>query len=408
MTGPMPTAPKAAGAATVVANASQLTKAFKAATGGETILLAATNFGDVSLHNANPTSLVTIKSADPDADASFRTLKLTNVSNILLEDIDIHNPIAPGAPKTQAMQINKVTNVTLSGIDLAGSLDGDSSNDAHGIIITGGDNISILDSTFRQVRAAIVIGRSSDIIVAGNTITEGREGVNIGQVDGGLFERNLVTAMQPMAHDHPDAFQVHNGSGIGASNDLAFRNNVIIQDNGLALQGIYVHSERDDEGIHHSNISIENNFYRGNSRHAISVTHTDDVLISGNTVLYSGSGGLVPAVLVGDVHGARVERNIATLLYENRNSGSTDLVWADNIDVWDPKFRIGVAESTLFQPMTPGEIDFGRLAPRIDGPGAGLGFAATGEIGGFEGPTGMMMAAYVPQFEAAYATPLLV
>lgn len=385
-----------------VATPAQLVQAVRTARGGETILLASANFGDVSLANARPAGLVTIKSANPDADAVFRTLKLTNVANLLIEDIDVRNPLAAGAPRNQALVVNKAVNVTLSGIDVSGSLDGNAGNDAHGLMVTGSDNIAILDSTFRQLHGAIVLGRNTDIIVAGNTITEAREGVNIGQQDGGLFERNFVTRMLPLANDHPDAFQVHNGAGIGASRDLAFRDNVIVQGNDRPLQGIYVHSERDHEGIHHSNIVVENNFYRGSARHGISLTNVDNALIDGNTVLYSGIGGLVPAVLVGDIQRGLVQNNIATLLLENRNTGSSGLRWAGNVDVWDPKFGVGIREAVLFGPA-PGDLDFNRLAPLAGGPAAGLGFAATGEIGGFAGTSATQLAAYIPQFETNFA-----
>lgn len=391
-----------------VATASQLAQAFKAVRGGETILLASANFGDVALSNVRPASLVTIKSADPLNDAVFKTLKLTNVANVLVEDIDVNNPIAAGTPRAQAVAINKAVNVTLRGLDVAGSLDGDTANDAHGIVVTGSDNVSILDSTFRQLHAAIVLGRNSDVVVAGNAITEAREGVNIGQQDGGLFERNFVTKLLPLPGDHPDAFQVHNGNGIGASNDLAFRNNVIIQGNERPIHGIYVNSERDGEGIHHSNISVENNFYRGSARHGVSLHHVDNAVIESNTVLYSGTGGLVPAVLVGDIQGGRIKNNIATLLLENKNTGTTNLTSANNVDVWDPKFKVGISEAALFAPTTPGDMDFSRLAPLGGSAASGLGFHASGEIGGFDGSTSALMAAYVPQFEASFATVFMV
>lgn len=387
----------------LVSSAAQLVKTARSAVGGDTILLAPGNYGDVSLANLRPTSTVTIKSANPDADASFKTLRITNASNLTIEDVDVNNPIAAGAPRSAATAINKSTNINFVGVDIAGSNNGNAADDAHGLIITASDNVAVLDGTFSHLHAAIVVGLTSDVIIAGNTITQSREGVNIGQVTGGLFERNLVTDMAALPGDHPDAFQVHNGTrGAIGSSDLAFRSNVIFQGSGTSVQGIYIHSEQDALGIHHSNISIENNFYVGSARHAISISNADDVVVRGNTVLYSGSGGLVPAILSADVQGGIFEDNISTLLLPTRNTGSTNVIWRDNIDVWDPKFKVGVAQDSLFAPGVGTTLDLARLSPLAGSAAAGAGFHTADEIGNLSGSVAVQLAHYVPMFEAEH------
>lgn len=393
------------GTTTLVSNATQLLKVAKTARAGDTILLASGNYGDVSLANLRPTGNVTIKSANPDADAVFRTLKLTNLSNFIFEDFDIRNPIAVGAPRTAAVRINAATNITFSGIDMSGSLNGSAWDDAHGMMITGSNHVSILDSTFRQLDAAIVVGRSSDVIVAGNTVTEAREGVVMGAISGGLFELNRLSNMQPnlAAGEHADFFQVHDGSGAAPSDDLVFRSNVMIGDGMAAgMHGIYIYSERDAaENIHHSNITIENNFYEGAARHGISVSHVDNLVVANNTVLYSGSGGLVPAIMVREIIGGVVKDNVATLLIDVQNSGSTNLAWSNNIDVWDPMFKVGIAKAALFAATPTNEIDFSTAGPLAGSVAdvSGAGFRGVAQIGNLSAGVAAQIAAYVPLFD---------
>ena len=54
-----------------VTNATELNQALANATGGETIELAAGDYGKLSLNGSQYASTVTIKSADPNATASF-------------------------------------------------------------------------------------------------------------------------------------------------------------------------------------------------------------------------------------------------------------------------------------------------------------------------------------------------
>ncbi len=70
-----------------VANAAELNQALASATGGETILLAAGNYGKLSLNGTQFASNVTIKSADPNAMASFSEVYLNQASNVTFDTI---------------------------------------------------------------------------------------------------------------------------------------------------------------------------------------------------------------------------------------------------------------------------------------------------------------------------------
>jgi parallel beta-helix repeat protein len=391
---------------TVVKTAAQLLLAIKLAKGGETILLAPGDYGHVAFRGS-PASNVTIKSLDPDNDAVFHSLKMVNVSNFTIQDVDVCNPQDAGAPN-RAIQIGLASNITLIGVDVSGSKDGTAWNDGYGIMLTDSNHVAILDSTFQQLHGAITAGRVTDLIVAGNDISQAREGVQVGQIDGGLFDRNYLHNMDPnyAAGDHADNFQVHNGNGIGASNNLVFTNNVMIEDGGgWGVHGIYINSERYREGIQHTNIIIENNYFQGSSLHGISVNYADNVVIRNNTLTSSGSNDFyIPAILARSIHGGIIENNAATLLLDVKNSTNTDLVWSNNIDLWDPKFKKGVALSDVFVAAGDGEIDFSNFDTKSTGVAAGIGFHAVAGIGDVVGSADAIMAAYLPRFDHNFVT----
>ena len=85
------------GTTVTVSSAAQLLAAAKAAKTGGMILLAPCNYGAVSRSNLAPARTITVRSDDPDNDAVFRTLNMMRAHNIVIEDIDLHRPLAPGA-----------------------------------------------------------------------------------------------------------------------------------------------------------------------------------------------------------------------------------------------------------------------------------------------------------------------
>jgi hypothetical protein len=394
---------------TLVTSARALVSAARKAVAGDTILLAPGHYGDVSLSGMRPAGTVTIRSADPENEAVFSGLRLTRVNNFVIADVDIVNPLNAGERESAvAASINLSNNISLVGVELRGSMNGNHFDDGNGLAVTNSSRIAVLDSSFQQFNNAAVIGNVSDIIFAGNTVREVREGLNLSRIDGGLFERNFLTAISPDASkgDHSDAFQVHSAAGF-ASNDLVFRSNVILAD----AQGIFIKSETAARGVFHSNIVVENNFYEGNFRNAISVTHASNVVITDNSVREGEGPGLAPAIVVGAVTNALVADNIAPMITSRPDWASTNVTMANNIDTWDSAQRRGVALDTVFESATvSGAIDFARLdaigSASVDV--SGVGFRAVAGIGDLAGEHSSLLAAYLPQFDQNFAVVQLV
>lgn len=393
-----------------VNSSTALISALRIARPGDTILLASGNYGNVSLSGMNFSGQVTVRSANPDADAVFTTLRLTNVNNLVIDDIDVSRPLAGSSGlNSGALTINKSSNVSIVNSDIQGSLNNNAWDDGHGVVVTDSSRVSILNSNFRQLDAATIYSRSTDVIFAGNSISETREGVNISQTRSGLFDRNHITDMQPhyVAGDHPDMFQVHSGGGNNtASSDLKFTNNIMIQGSAGPVGGIFIRSEAVGSGVRHSNIVIENNYYEGAYRHAISINNSDAVRVENNTVLMGNNQGVVPAIQLADVRGGQVIDNVATLILEHRILGNQNMQFANNVDVWDPQFRTGIAVSSLFETRGTGEIDFSRLGVQAGSIAAtaGAGFSPVADVGHLAASTAGLLATYLPQFEGNFTS----
>jgi hypothetical protein len=400
----------ALGTTVTVSSASQLLATARAAKAGDTILLAPVNFGDVSLSNVRPNGAITIKSADPNNDAVFRTLNIMRSDNLIIEDIDISRPLAPGASQNSyAVNVARASNITFIGVDVSGSMNNDASDDGLGMSLNG-SRISVLDSTFTQLRTAVATA-GEDFLFAGNTITQVREGVTIRSMTRALIDSNYAADWQPDYdnEEHPDIFQVHSGAGSNASSDLIFRNNVMLPGANGPVGGIFIKSEaysaagRLDQ--RHENIVIDNNYYEGDYRHAITVSNADDVVITNNSVRTGINGGLVPAINLLDVRGALVESNISPIFLENTTRPSTGVVYENNVDIWDVKTKKGVDAAQLFSTAGEGDLDFARfnIVANSAAALAGTGFHATGEIGNFSGTAAAQMAGWMPNFDQNFA-----
>jgi hypothetical protein len=373
-----------------VSTTVQLNAVLKTVKGGETILLAPGNYGAVYISSLNPTATVTVASADPANDAKLYSLNIARSSNFAIADIDIQRTLQPGerAGTLSALAIGSSKSISITGVDIMGSLDNNASNDGLGVVVSASERIAILDSTFRQFRTAAVISLNKDIIFAGNTITETREGVNISGLANGLFERNLVKDLQPdyVAGDHPDAFQVHTSRG-GGSSDLLFRDNVILEGKTAgAVGGFFIGNERINEGVRHDDIVIVNNFYQGTYRHAISVSGATDVVIDNNSVLDSARAGVQAGINLTRVDNARVTDNLAPIF---TTSQSTRVTASNNIDVWDARSNVGIAASSLFAAGVAGgnvsqPVGLDPLAGSLAAQ-RGVGFRSNGAVGDLGG-----------------------
>lgn len=393
-----------------VSSATQFTAALKIARGGDTILMGAGNYGTLYIKYFNPASLVTIRSADPANGAVIKQLRVNRSSNVLIDDVDVVNDLAgfTGTVRPQAVQITSSANITLHGMEIGGSRDGNAWNDGQGVSVIGSRRIALLDNHITQTDAAMVVARTSDLVVAGNTVRDVQEGLVMSQVNSVLVERNLMTQFNPNLATgmHPDFIQLHSGgTGTLASSDLLIRNNVLVEgaSNG-PIQGVFIRSEAVKAGQRHSNITVEDNYYEGSSRHGITVADTDGVKVTGNTVLEGANKWLAPAITVSNSTAGLIDRNVTTLLLLGKNNSGVS--YGTNVDVQDSQKLGGHLRSSLFS-HAEGSLDFAAFTP-MSGTAASrydAGFVAPdSDIGRLTGTALMLHASYGGLMDTAQFT----
>jgi len=364
-----------------VATQAQLSAALAAAKGGETILLAPGDYGQLTIVRKSFADTVTIKSADSAHDASLTGLRVADSAGIVFDDIDVHRVLAAGeADFVQAAYVSGSSRISFIGVDFTGSMDNNAWNDGVGLRVSYSRDVKILDSTFEQLNNAIVFDHDTGLTVVGNTVTAVREGFDFAAVHNVVIAQNLFTAFQPnwQKSDHSDAIQFWNNRVDEGSTHVAIRDNVILQGVNYGSQGIFIRAE--NPAFRHSDFVIENNLYNGDARHGITVTGTNGAVIRGNTVTSAPGGMLESGISIGNTSNVIVEKNIAPLLLDNGNN--TALVWRDNVDIWDSKTGKGAALAGIFAGTATGG-DIAAYAVKASGATAALhaGFTNLDGIG---------------------------
>ena len=341
------------GKSIAVANAAQLAAAVAKVTGGETILLAAGDYGSLSVMNKLLTATVTIKSADSAHDAVFANIRVHNSSGFVFSDIDVHRPLAAGEPDwTQAVYVSNSKRIDFVGVDFTGSLDNNPWNDGVGLRVAYSQDFRVVDSTFAQWNNAATFEHVDRLAVIGNSVTDVREGLDFAAVHNVTIAQNRLFGFDPnlAAGDHSDSIQFWNAGVNEGSTHVVIRDNVMMQGANGGIHGILIGAE--NPLARHSDFVIENNLYNGDARHGISIYGVDGAVIRGNTVTTAVGGYLEAGININRSTGVLVENNITPLLLQD--GANTGLTMRGNIDLWDSKQKTGVALDQVFEKTTAG------------------------------------------------------
>ena len=266
----------------LASNQSELDRLLASARGGETIYVAPGSYS-LTVQNRVFTDNVTIVSADPTKPAHFSAVKLTSVTNITLEDLDIGRAAPAGATESTFMVKATGSNITLDGNYIHGSLDNNASNDGIGIKASG-FNITVENNEFEQLGRAGQFGDIDGLVIKSNSVHDMRsDGFDFNEIRNALIEGNEFYNFHRTSTDHPDAIQFYTAGTDEATTDVVIRDNVIRASNGVGMQGIFLANEID---LPYQRITIENNFILGtNMANGIYVSDADGVLIKDNTVI---------------------------------------------------------------------------------------------------------------------------
>jgi Ca2+-binding RTX toxin-like protein len=260
-------------------NASDLTKDIAAAHAGDTVQLAPGYYGSVAINGVNANGIY-ITSMDPSHKAVLSGLSVTNSTGLTIENLEVAKNSAPGT-YAYAVTVSGSSNVTLSGMNIHGSLDGDASDDMNGVKIAGSTNVTLSNSEIQQFLNGMAIGGSTDVTISHNNVHDVRiDGVDVTTTKNITIDGNQFHDFHHLAGDHADAIQFFTLNQPAASSGITITNNEIYQGSGVMMQGIFL---TDQTGhLPFSGVDIENNVILGGNWNGIAITDATDAVIKNN------------------------------------------------------------------------------------------------------------------------------
>ncbi|NOE28417.1 right-handed parallel beta-helix repeat-containing protein [Ruegeria sp. HKCCD6157] len=323
-----------------VTSAAELNQALSQATGGETILLAAGDYGKLSLNGTQFSSNVTIKSADPSAIASFSAVNLNQASNITFDTILFDYNASSGDPEyLSVFGVYNSSNVTFNNSVFSGDISSGTGSGT-GLSIRDSGNIDITNTEFKNWWKAVITANTDGVDIIGNDIHSIRsDGLVFDNVDNFRVEQNYIHDFGGLAGsgDHRDMIQIQRANGSGSDN-IIIRDNVFDMGQGDFTQTIWAGGDgkdTSDPNVQHKNVLIEGNVIYNGHLHGISLYGVDGLTIRKNTVLHVDEKTLtgsieVPVINVSsDSQNVTITQNITSqILGHNGQAGWTV---ADNV-----------------------------------------------------------------------------
>jgi Ca2+-binding RTX toxin-like protein len=272
-----------------VSGAGQLLAALDDARPGDTLRLAAGNYGTVELDGTRNPGLrfagdVTVTSASPGAPAVFNDLTLRNVSNLNFENIDFTG--VGGRTSGDLVTVTQSRGVTINNSDFDGRQIGGVQN---GLSVTNSSDVQVSNSEFDDFYYGAGFRVVDNLRILNNNVhSMDFDGLRLAQVTNTLIQGNRLHDMDgPVDGGHRDMIQFWNTDGPSAN--VTIRGNTIDIGDGRMIQSLFIYNEAVLQGagqsMFHRNFLIENNHIEGVHPHGILVGETIGLTIRGNTVV---------------------------------------------------------------------------------------------------------------------------
>lgn len=293
-------------AATLHATPQSLVAMLARAHGGDTVSLAPGTYGGWTPKGLTFSPGVTITSADPAQRATFTNFEAHNLKGFTFSNLEM----LAQAPGYFVFQVFDSSDIHFDHVDVHGSLDGDPHNDAEGIRIVGGGDVSITNSEFHELKRAAAISTSTGVKVSGNTAHDL-------QVTGFMFAAasqvkitgNTIWNIKPVEGDHPDAIQFLTAGTTTPSADITIAGNVIYRGSGGGTQGIFL---RDQVGtLPYEGVTIAENLIVGTGYNGILVMGAKTLSVTDNELVSNPGSTNDTWILVQAADGVTLSHNRA-------------------------------------------------------------------------------------------------
>ena len=335
-------------AITTVASASELEAAIQSAQSGDTVSLAAGDYGDVAISSrAFADSGLTITSDDPTHAATFNSLAISGSSGIHFVGVDVsHTSTAATTTFSSVVDIATSQDVSFSGgavtatsavagvgLDAAGL---DSSRNvvglqtARGFTIDGSSGVTVEGVDIHHLYKGVVLANPDHVILRDNVISDVRTSHIVGGGDYIIIDGNRLSGSTPWGwgdatKDHADFIHLYTDTHVASADEgIQITGNALDQGGGVAILGISI---EDNSGYGFENLKIADNLIVVGNTLGMRLENTFNSSITGNTLLEVGvkAPGIV---LTTGTHDIEISGNLTAFV--STSSGATGNVH-DNI-----------------------------------------------------------------------------
>jgi Right handed beta helix region len=328
-----------------------LASELKAAKSGATITIPAGDYGDVIIRRVAGLSL------KAEADATFRSLVLSECSELALTGLDIaFTPDEKSVSNTSALRLSLCQDVTVEGGRIIGGpaiagLPQDASVDvpraAVGDAIIGlpiGRGISIENSNDVAVRGidvggfhkGLVLSHVAGLKVQRMAIHDVRTSTIVGgNVSRALIEDSHLHSARPWNFggkgDHGDFIHLWTVAGKqdGPSEDIVIRSNLIDQGQGDAILGIYFDDK--GNGLGFAKVLVEGNTILNGNAQGIAMERVAGAVLGNTFVQTSGTAKQGPSILFREACAVEVDGNSLPDTYGTIAKAAAGGIYGKNI-----------------------------------------------------------------------------
>jgi hypothetical protein len=280
---PVEPPPPPASDAILIADKDALWKASQAAKGGEVFLLAPGVWSGILIRGVNGATF----RGQPGV--IIKDLNVQTSSDLTFEDLECFvEQGGTGDP----LKFTSVAGLTLRGLYVRSEGD-DPANWVSGCTIRNCTDVTVIDSRWDRLANAVQYLDNERVRFAGNRFTNIRmDGIRGGGNSNVVIERNHFTDFRPLTgrkgieDDHPDAIQVWTSNTTKSAENIQIRDNVVVQGEGGAAQGIFVTMQTSHR---YKNVEISDNLIIGGLTNAITVMGADGAVIADNIVAAVGA-----------------------------------------------------------------------------------------------------------------------
>ncbi|MEM7006062.1 MAG: right-handed parallel beta-helix repeat-containing protein, partial [Pseudomonadota bacterium] len=296
-----------------VSNVNELMSALASASGGDTISLAAANYGYVQFTGQNFNSEVRIVSADADNPAQFDRIEFESSSNITLDSIKVAFP-SNGGQGTRVVNINNSSDISIVDSEVHGRVDG--TYEGFGIRVKDSSGILIDNNFVHNVMNGIAVFSADSVTVSENYIDYvGADFMKGGGLTDFVYANNIGGGnLFPSPTAHADFIQFQ-----GSSYDGVISGNVFLSQTSERAQGIFMSNGT------YGNVLVEQNILYTGKANGIKIFGEGGIVVRNNTVLSTPDAGHESSY-VSLPNGGVSENNIYTVDFDAGTKGSNLIV----------------------------------------------------------------------------------